>query len=252
MKQYRPTTPSRRHMTTIPYKKYLTASEPFKALTKGMKRDMGGAAAALGAFLSLVQLPRTSPSTIHCVLCIAENSIGSHAYRNDDIIKLYSGKTVEINNTDAEGRLLLADGVAYAVKDLKADMVIDIATLTGAAAIASGKLHASMVSTDERLAKRIIDAGMATGDLVHEIVFCPELHRNNLKSALADMKNSAVSAQPDAPSSLAATFIYDNLVAAGFKSNQWAHIDMASVVDYLGERATGYGVALLTQVVRNK
>ena len=154
---------------------------------KGMKRDMGGAAAAFGAFLALAKLFRTSPSTIHCVLCLAENSLGSRSYRNDDIVRLYSGKTVEINNTDAEGRLLLADGVVYAAKDLKANVIVDIATLTGAAAVASGKLHASIMSTDEGLVTELVEAGKKSGDLVHELVFCPELHRVSLKSTMADM-----------------------------------------------------------------
>ena len=216
---------------------------------KGMKRDMGGAAAALGAFVALAQLPRTEPKTLHCILCIAENSLGSASFRNDDIFNLYSGKSVEINNTDAEGRLLLADGVAFASKDLKAGTIFDIATLTGAASIASGKLHASFVSTDADLARAVVDAGMATGDLVHELPFCPELLKPNLKSTLADMKNSTVT-PGDAPSAVAAYFVYENLKGSGFKGTRWAHIDMASVVDYLGERSTGYGVALLAKLIR--
>ena len=217
------------------------------ASMKGMKRDMGGAAAALGSFLAMARLPRTTPATLHCVLCIAENSLGSASYRNDDVVTLYSGKSVEINNTDAEGRLLLADGVAYASKKLGADVIVDIAALTGAAAVASGKDHASFVSTDAALADRLKVAGIATGDLVHELVFCPELHRPNLKSAIADMKNSTITGS-DAPASAAATFVYDHLIGAGFKGG-WVHVDMASVVER-GERSTGYGVALLTQFLR--
>jgi len=217
----------------------------------GMKRDMGGGAASLGAFIALAKSNTTlTPQVpIHCILCVAENMIGPAAYRNDDIIKLYSGKTVEINNTDAEGRLVLADGLAYAHKDLNARTIIDIATLTGAASVASGKNHSSIFSPSSELATKAIASGKATGDLVHDLVFCPELHRANIKSAIADMKNAGTK-PGDAPSSLAATFLYDHLVGAGFKSDKWLHVDMASVVDS-GERGTGYGVALLANLVKS-
>lgn len=114
----------------------------------GMKRDCGGAAGILGAFYAAVKLvrcvfPRPGPvatnlalqgfsQRLHAVFCLAENAVGPHATRPDDIHTLYSKKTVEINNTDAEGRLVLGDGVAYARRDLKAEWVVDMATLTGA------------------------------------------------------------------------------------------------------------------------
>ena len=96
----------------------------------GMKRDCGGAAGVLGAFY--VAVKNGFKDNLHCVLCLAENSVGPLATRPDDVHTMYSGKTVEINNTDAEGRLVLADGVAYAAKDLNCDVVLDMATLTGA------------------------------------------------------------------------------------------------------------------------
>ena len=96
----------------------------------GMKRDCGGAAGVLGAFY--VAVKNGFKDNLHCVLCLAENSVGPLATRPDDVHTMYSGKTVEINNTDAEGRLVLADGVAYAAKDLSCDIVLDMATLTGA------------------------------------------------------------------------------------------------------------------------
>ena len=96
----------------------------------GMKRDCGGAAAILGAFRLAVSSGFNQ--NLHAIFCLAENSVGPLATRPDDIHTLYSGRTVEINNTDAEGRLVLADGVAYAQKDLKADIILDMATLTGA------------------------------------------------------------------------------------------------------------------------
>ena len=123
-----------------------------------MKVDCGGAAGVLGAFYTAVKLGFND--NLHAVFCLAENAVGPDAYRPDDVIKLYSGKSVEITNvfiyfyikiftliflnlhlqkkTDAEGRLVLGDGVAYASKDLKADIIIDMATLTGAQGIIYG------------------------------------------------------------------------------------------------------------------
>lgn len=105
-----------------------------------MKRDMGGAAAVLGAFEAAVEVGTGNALT--CILCLAENAVGPLALRNDDIVRCLSGKSVEINNTDAEGRLVLADGVAHATASpskLPAgmpDLIIDMATLTGAQMIA--------------------------------------------------------------------------------------------------------------------
>ncbi|MEQ2182348.1 putative aminopeptidase npepl1 [Goodea atripinnis] len=101
-----------------------------KTTMPGMKRDCGGAAAVLGAFKATIK--QGFKDNLHAVFCLAENSVGPTATRPDDIHALYSGKTVEINNTDAEGRLVLADGVVYACKDLSADIILDMATLTGA------------------------------------------------------------------------------------------------------------------------
>ncbi|XP_030559025.1 probable aminopeptidase NPEPL1 isoform X3 [Drosophila novamexicana] len=101
-----------------------------KTAMPGMKRDCGGAAAILGAFYAAVKCGFRD--NLHAVFCLAENSVGPNATRPDDIHTLYSGRTVEINNTDAEGRLVLADGVCFANKDLKANIILDMATLTGA------------------------------------------------------------------------------------------------------------------------
>ncbi|MGH0187675.1 UNVERIFIED_CONTAM: hypothetical protein FKN15_025898 [Acipenser sinensis] len=101
-----------------------------KTSMPGMKRDCGGAAAVLGAFKAAIK--QGFKDNLHAVFCLAENAVGPNATRPDDIHLLYSGKTVEINNTDAEGRLVLSDGVAYSSKDLCADIILDIATLTGA------------------------------------------------------------------------------------------------------------------------
>jgi probable aminopeptidase NPEPL1 len=206
----------------------------------GMKRDCGGAAAILGAFYTAVRLGFSQK--LHAVFCLAENSVGPLATRPDDIHTLFSGKTVEINNTDAEGRLVLGDGVAYARKVLKAEWVVDLATLTGAQGISTGKYHAGILSNCEDCQKAIFEAGRTCGDLNFPLPYCPELHFREFDSAVADMKNSVMN-RANAQSSCAGLFIGAHL---GFDyEGVWIHVDMASPV-YSGERATGYGVALLT------
>ena len=129
----------------------------------GMKRDCGGAAGVLGAFY--VAVKNGFKDTLHCVLCLAENSVGPLATRPDDIHTMYSGKTVEINNTDAEGRLVLADGVSYAARDLACDIVLDMATLTGAQGISTGKYHACHLSNSHSWETAVSAAGRISGDL---------------------------------------------------------------------------------------
>ncbi|XP_029076013.1 syntaxin-16 isoform X4 [Monodon monoceros] len=210
-----------------------------KTTMPGMKRDCGGAAAVLGAFRAAVK--QGFRDTLHAVFCLAENSVGPSATRPDDIHLLYSGKTVEINNTDAEGRLVLADGVSYACKDLGADIILDIATLTGAQGIATGKYHAAVLTNSAEWEAACMKAGRQCGDLVHPLVYCPELHFSEFTSAVADMKNS-VADRDNGPSSCAGLFIASHI---GFDwPGVWVHLDIAAPV-HAGERATGFGVALL-------
>lgn len=210
-----------------------------KTAMPGMKRDCGGAAAILGAFYAAVKSGFNQ--NLHAIFCLAENSVGPNATRPDDVHTLYSGSTVEINNTDAEGRLVLADGVVYAHRDLKAETIVDMATLTGAQGIATGKYHAAILTNNEELEKLCVSAGKASGDLVFPVPFAPELHFSEFASAIADMKNS-VNDRSNAQVSCAGLFVAAHL---GFEySGKWLHIDMAYPV-HCGERATGYGVALL-------
>jgi len=209
----------------------------------GMKRDMAGSAGVFGAWLAAVKcggLPTGAP--LHCVLCIAENGIGPGMFLNDDIILHYSGLTSEINNTDAEGRLVLADGVAHAAKNLNAELIIDMATLTGAQAVSTGQHFSSILATDETLEKEIVDAGRKCGEGAHPGIFAPELLLSEFDSEFADMKNS-VKDRNNAQSSCAGLFIYKHLKHAGHQG-RWVHVDMY-YPSFLGEYATGYGVGLL-------
>ena len=209
-----------------------------------MKADMGGAAAVLGAFrvLAATKVKRR----LSMVLCMAENAIGPSAYKPDDILTMHSGLTVEINNTDAEGRLLLADGVSYAARVLEADTVVDAATLTGAQLIATGNLHAAVMTNDARLERLAVDAGRQSGDMVHPMPYAPEFYKQEFESPVADMRNS-VKDRANAQSSCAAQFVHWHLQDTKAK---WLHVDLAGPA-FRDSRATGFGVALLAELVRS-
>ena len=209
---------------------------------EGMKGDMGGAAAVLGAFRVLVAA--RCPHRLSLLLCLAENAIGPGAFKPDDILELHSGKTVEINNTDAEGRLLLGDGVSWAARELEADTIFDAATLTGAQLVATGKRIAAVISNDAELEAAMVQAGQATGELVHPLPFAPEFFRSEFSSVIADMCNS-VRDRMNAQSSCAAQFVYNHIDDAGVR---WAHLDLAGPA-MPKDRGTGFGVALLAQTV---
>lgn len=237
-----------------------------KTLMPTMKIDMAGAAGVLGAFCTLVKAGFKQP--LHCLLCIAENHISPTATRPDDIIKLLSGKTVEINNTDAEGRLVLADGVFYAKETLKAKTIIDMATLTGMQPIATGRYHAAILSSSEQLENECVIAGKMSGELVHPLPFSPELHYCDMSSKVADMKNACMGVSSGPPTALAGLFIGTQIDYGGRKNIEngseersdetkkninadWLHIDMAGLtaLEKWDGRATGFGVALLCSLL---
>jgi len=208
----------------------------------GMKGDMGGAAAVLGAFQAAVS--RGVDHDLTAILCLAENSVGPDATRPDDVLEMFSGKTVEVNNTDAEGRLVLADGVAWACKTLSPDLVIDVATLTGAALVTGGKVHASIYTNSERCEHAAVAAGRRSGEVVHPLLFAPELHRQQFRSPVADMKNS-VKDRANAQCSCAAWFVGAHLPD---DPPAWLHIDIAGPAWDAQNRGTGFGVGLLLEL----
>jgi probable aminopeptidase NPEPL1 len=158
-------------------------------------------------------------------------------------LQLFSGKTVEINNTDAEGRLVLGDGVAHASKMLSPvpDLIVDMATLTGAQLVTTGKRHAAVQSNSADAEARAVAAGMRSGDLTFPILYCPEFHRAEFASKVADMKNS-VKDRMNAQASCAGAFVGEHLDAA--YEGSWLHVDMAGPATR-EERGTGYGTGLL-------
>jgi probable aminopeptidase NPEPL1 len=235
-------------MTSLPHQQFFS-SLSFSLFLRfikgmcGMKHDMGGASGLLGGFFSAVEL--NVKKKVHCILCLAENSIGPTAFRNDDILSMYSGKTVEVNNCDAEGRLVLADGVAHATKHIEGlDLVVDMATLTGAQLVATGKKHAGVLASDEDVERRAMSSGLHSGDLCFPLLYYPDL-MDEFKSEVADMKNS-VKDRSNAQASCAGHFIESHLDESYIGG--WLHVDMAGPGSD-GERATGYGVGLVLSLL---
>ncbi|KAH9593106.1 Peptidase M17 [Trypanosoma melophagium] len=224
----------------------------------GMKHDMGGAAAVLCGFLALSRLFASSPMCLTAVLCLADNAVGPQSQRRDDIVRLRSGITVEVNNTDAEGRLVLADGVYHATapslthntngnsnnsySHRPPDVLIDIATLTGAQRTATGVQHAAVYTNSAAMETQLLNAGRSCGDLCFPVLYCPEFHSMEFGSTVADCRNGPASGG-NAAVSCAAYFIGQNFHSSF--NGVWAHIDIAGPVAQ--ESATGFGVALLLQ-----
>jgi leucyl aminopeptidase len=209
-----------------------------------MKMDMSGAAAVLESVAALAELE--APLNVIAVVPATENMPGGQATRPGDIITQYSGKTVEVNNTDAEGRLILADALAYAVEQ-GADPLIDIATLTGAVLVALGSTYAGLVSNDDALAEAVERAGAETGELAWRLPLHPE-YRELTKGTAADLAN--VAPKRKAGTLYAAAFLEEFVGEA-----RWAHLDIAGVSwdvgrEYVGNGATGYGVRLILALAR--
>ncbi len=210
-----------------------------------MKGDMAGAAAVTGAILALAL--RKAPIDAVAVAGLTENMPGGGAQRPDDVVKTMSGQTVEVLNTDAEGRLVLADALWYAQDRFKPRFMVDLATLTGAIVVALGTEHAGLFANDDTLADRLIAAGKATGETMWRMPLSPAYDKL-LKSKIADMKNVA---GRGAGSITAAQFLQR---FAG--KTPWAHIDIAGVAYPEGgeanplapDWATGWGVRLLDRL----
>jgi len=210
-----------------------------------MKSDMAGAAAILATLTALEELQPNVRVT--ALMMCAENAISATAQRPSDVIKHYGGTTVEVINTDAEGRLVLADGLAYADINLDPDYLIDIATLTSSATLGLGRQFAAMYTRDDKLAAQFVKAGADSGDRVWRMPLIDD-YKDSLESDVADFNHNASAAKYSAGSVTAALFLEH---FAG--KRRWLHLDIAgtgrSEVD-AGENpkgGTGYGVRLLTQ-----
>ncbi|HEX5690086.1 MAG TPA: leucyl aminopeptidase [Roseiflexaceae bacterium] len=210
-----------------------------------MKMDMGGAAAVIGAMQAVAELDL--PLHVVGLISAAENMPSATAYKPGDIVKTLSGKTIEVLNTDAEGRIVLADALFYAQRYNPAG-IVDLATLTGAIMVALGQHAIGVMSNDDNLCDRVVRAGEASGERAWRLPLW-DPYREMVKSDIADVKNS--------------TGRYGGAItAAAFLSNfvgdcPWVHMDIAgtawrdnSAVAYAPKGATGVGVRLLVQMLR--
>ena len=206
-----------------------------------MKMDMSGAAAVAGTMLAIATLK--PDIKVVGVMPLVENMPSGTAIRPGDIVRSYAGKTIEIGNTDAEGRLILIDAMAWAIKKYKPDTMIDLATLTGACMIALGEKIAGVFSNDRQLAESIV----ASGEETHERCWplpLPEDYQELLKNDFADLNNMSSSRYGGA---ITAALFLSEFVG----DTRWAHIDIAGPAwikkasDYCGAGGTGFGVRLL-------
>ncbi|PZO19610.1 MAG: leucyl aminopeptidase [Leptolyngbya foveolarum] len=211
-----------------------------------MKIDMGGAAAVLGAAQAIAQI-KPANVEVHFITAATENMVSGHAMRPGDILTASNGKTIEVNNTDAEGRLTLADALVFADK-LGVDAVVDLATLTGACVVALGDDIAALFSQDEELSQTLTSAARTSGEKMWQMPM-EEKYFEGLKSVVADMKNTG----PRAGGSITAALFLKQFV----KETPWAHIDVAGPVwsekenGYNNPGATGYGVRMLVEWIIN-
>jgi leucyl aminopeptidase len=212
---------------------------------EAMKWDMGGAGAVAGAMKALAL--RKAKANIVGICGLVENMPGGNAQRPGDVVTTMSGQTVEVINTDAEGRLVLADAVTYVQRNYKPSTIIDLATLTGAILISLGHEWAGLFSNDDGLAGKLQTAGEESGDKLWRMPIAEPFDRL-IDSPIADMKNVG----PREGGSITAAQFIQRFIDTGVK---WAHIDMAGkawsdkAANTYDKGATGYGVRLLDQYV---
>ncbi len=210
-----------------------------------MKWDMGGAGAVAGAMLALAR--RRAAVDVVGICALAENMPDGNAQRPGDVVTTMSGQTVEVINTDAEGRLVLCDAMTWAQSKYKPKVMVDLATLTGAMIIALGKEHGGMFANDHELARQLVDAGLSVGEKLWRFPLS-DAYDKMIDSPIADMKNVG---PRDAGSITAAQFL-QRFVEPGVR---WAHLDIAGMVwsdkdtATWAKGATGYGVRLLEEFV---
>lgn len=219
--------------------------KPSKGM-EDMKWDMGGAGAVTGAMAAIAG--RKAKANVIGVIGLVENMPDGNAQRPGDVVTSMSGQTIEVLNTDAEGRLVLADAIWWTQETYKPEVVIDLATLTGAIIVSLAHEFGGMFTTDDKLAKQLDAAGTATGDKLWRMPLT-KTHYDMIKSDIADMQNIG---GPGAGSSTAAAFI-GRFIKDGVS---WAHLDIAGMAWNPKDKATcpkggsGYGVRLLDEYVR--
>jgi leucyl aminopeptidase len=211
-----------------------------------MKMDMSGGAAVLESIAAIAELEL--PLNVVAAVPATENMPSGTATKPGDIITQLNGRTVEVNNTDAEGRLILADALTYCVRDLGADRVVDIATLTGSVVVALGSTYAGLISNNDEWSERVLAAAERTGELAWRLPLHPE-YKELTRGRDADLAN--VSAQRKAGTIYAGSFLEEFV-----NGKPWAHLDIAGTAwdvgrPYVGSGPTGFGVRLFVALARD-
>jgi leucyl aminopeptidase len=209
-----------------------------------MKMDMSGGAAVIEAVGAIAELGL--PLNLIAIVPSTENMPSGTAVKPGDVITQYNGKTVEVNNTDAEGRLILADALAYCI-ELGAERVVDLATLTGAVLIALGSTYAALISNDDEWAGEVTEAAEQSGEIAWRLPLHEE-YKELTKGTIADLTNA--SAKRKAGTIYAASFLEEFV-----DGKPWVHLDIAGTAwdtgrEYVGKGPTGYGVRLLVTLAR--
>jgi leucyl aminopeptidase len=208
-----------------------------------MKMDMSGGAAVLEALAAIAELDIAVD--IVAAIPATENMPSGTATRPGDVITQLNGKTVEVNNTDAEGRLILADALTYCVRELGADRIVDLATLTGAVVVALGSTYAGLIANDDDWAESVFIAGQRSGELVWRLPLHEE-YKQLTKGTIADLSNAAAKRK-------ASTIYAGSFLEEFVDGKPWAHLDIAGTAwdtgrEYVGKGATGFGVRLLVRL----
>lgn len=211
-----------------------------------MKMDMGGSAVVLGVMKAIAEL---KPSVkVHGLIASSENMTGGKAYKPDDVINAYNGKTIEVINTDAEGRVVLSDALSYAV-ELKVDEIVDLATLTGACMVGLGSYTAGVMGNDQKLIDKIRNASDSVGEKTWQLPMDDEL-RAEIKSSVADIKNAG----SRMGGAITAAMFLEHFVG----DVPWAHIDIAGPAfmekesSYNPIGGTGFGVRTIIKYLSGK
>jgi leucyl aminopeptidase len=207
-----------------------------------MRTDMAGGAAVIAALLAVAR--RKLPVRVTGLVPCAENHVSGSAYRPGDVVRHYGGATTEVTNTDAEGRMVLADALAYAVKNLKPDLLVDVATLTGAMKVSLGLRTGGVFSPSDELAAQVVEAGANVGEQWWRMPLLEE-HVSAVASEIADYKQC-----PPGPGGITAALFLQKF-AGGVP---WAHLDIAGparsekVYDEVVAGATGFGARTLVEL----
>lgn len=224
--------------------------KPAKSM-EDMKCDMAGAAAVLGVMKMLSEQPQKNRPRheIHAIIPTTENMVNGWATRPGDIVKAMNGKTVEILNTDAEGRLILADALAYSAK-LKPDLIVDLATLTGACVVALGSDYAAIFCNNSELENTLRNSAQEAGEQLWPLPLAKE-YRPLLDSTVADLRNIGTGG----PGAIIGALFLNEFVPEGA---HWAHLDIAGPAfrakssDYVPEGGTGFGVRMLIRFLEKE